>query len=370
MKRTALKFFWLLCIMPAFLAAPFANAQTVYAPVPVTGFTDEVVANKPGPANQSANNDMDGGNAPTRYCFVTQNYRNPSGQGPTTYLPATGLFTSAATPRLTFQLANYDSLNTLRIKGIGTGTLNFVTPRAARMIYLLGGAGNSQHGNTLFNAIVNFTDGTSQIFNNLYFTDWFGMLDIVALQGVSRVNFDTNAIENSGTDPSLYQKQLILLPANYGKLIRSINIEKPGVLATLNILAVSVGSGCTSAPAAGKAVADVVTICGPSPVNLSLTGSSTAPELTYQWQSSTNGTTWNNIPGATTPNYTATPTQTTQYRARLLCGSLNGSSTPVTVTLVIPQATIAYQDSVYCQLGKSDAPKITPAAGTFSGTSG
>src|SRR5687768_6506538 len=130
MRIKAPKLMPLLFIVLWLLTIYITKAQTVYAPVPVTGFTDDVVANKPGPANQSANNDMDGGNAPTRYCFVTQNYRNPNGQGPTTYLPATGLFTSAATPRLTFQLANYDSVNTLRIKGIGTGTLNFVTPRA------------------------------------------------------------------------------------------------------------------------------------------------------------------------------------------------------------------------------------------------
>jgi gliding motility-associated-like protein len=236
---------------------------------------------------------------------------------------------------------------------------------------LLGGAGNSQHGNTLFDATINFTDGTKQIFSNLYFTDWFGMLDVVALQGVSRVNFDTNVIENSSTDPSLYQKQLLIAPANYGKLIQSINIVKPGTLATLNVLAVSIGYGCTSAPAAGKAVADVATICGPMPVNLSLTGSATAPELTYQWQVSTNnGTTWTNIPGATSLTYTTTPTQTTQYRARLLCSSQTGTSTPVTITLVIPKATIAYQDSAYCQLGSSDLPKVSPAGGTFSGSAG
>ena len=370
MRKIAQQFFWLWSILLGLLATSNAAAQTVYAPVPLTGFTDDVVANQPGPANQSANNDMDGGNNPTRYCFVTQNYRNPNGQSPTTYLPATGLFTSAATRGLTFQLADYNANNTLRIKGIGTGTLTFVTPRAARILYLLGGAGNSQHGNTLFNATVNFTDGTTQVFNNQFFTDWFGMLDVVALQGVSRVNFDTNVIENSGTDPSLYQKPLVILPANYGKLIQSVTIHKPGTLATLNVLAISAGSGCTSAPAAGKTIADVATICGPTSVNLSLTGSATFPEITYQWQASTNGTTWTNIAGATGLTHTATPTQTTQYRARVICGSQAGASTPVTITLIVPTATIAYQDSAYCQLGNSDTPTVSPAGGAFAGTSG
>src|SRR5688572_11694862 len=179
-----------------------SEAQMVYSTVPVTGFTDDVVANIPGPANASANNDMDGGNAPVRYCFVTQNYQNPSGDRPTTFLPATGFFNSAATAGLSFQLADYNSVNTLRIKGIGTGTLSFATPRAAQVVYLLGGAGNSQHGNTNFNVKINFTDGTTQVVNS-FFTDWFGMLDVVALQGVSRVNFDNSGIENSSINPSL-----------------------------------------------------------------------------------------------------------------------------------------------------------------------
>ncbi len=367
MKKNILVFTRIFFLLTGILGASLSRAQIVYTPVPVTGFTDDVVANIPGPANQSANNDMDGGNAPVRYCFLTQNYRNPAGQGPTTFLPATGFFNSAATLGLSFQLADYNANNTLRIKGTGAGTLTFVTPRAARVLYLLGGAGNSQHGNTLFIATINFTDGSTQIFNNHFFTDWFGMLDVVALQGVSRVNFDNNQIENSSTNPSLYQKQLLILPANYGKLIQSITIVKPDVLATLNVLAVSAGSGCTTAPAPGQAVADITTFCGPSPINLSLTGATNAPELTYQWQvSANNGTTWTDIPGATSSTHTAIATQTTQYRARLLCGTMAGASVPVTVSLLKPVSTLIYPDTVFCQLGKSTKPTISPAGGTFS----
>src|SRR5690606_15144890 len=126
------------------MQANFSQAQTVYNPVPIAGFTDDVVANLPGPANQSATNDMDGGNAPTRYCFVTQNYRTPGGAAPITYLPVNGLFTSqeVTTPDLTFQLADYNTNNTMRIHGVGSGTLTFNVPQAARMLFLLGGSGN------------------------------------------------------------------------------------------------------------------------------------------------------------------------------------------------------------------------------------
>lgn len=347
-----------------------SQAQMVYSTVPVTGFTDDVVANIPGPANASANNDMDGGNAPIRYCFVTQNYQNPSGASPTTYLPTTGFFSSAATPGLSFQLADYNSNNTLRIKGIGTGTSTFVTPRAAQIVYLLGGAGNSQHGNTNFNATINFTDGTTQVVNS-FFTDWFGMLDVVALQGVSRVNFDNSSIENSSVNPSLYQKPISILSANQSKLIRSITIEKTGTLATINVLAISVGSSCNSAPNGGSAVASVASINCPTNVTLSLTGASNNTGLVYQWQQSiNNGTTWTDVLGATISNPVVKPTQTTQYRAKLLCGAQSATSTPVTVTLTAPKATISYSNSSFCQIGKSGLPTVKPTGGTYSGTSG
>lgn len=330
-------------VMGITLATP--SAPLTYSPVPLTGFTDDVVANLPGPANQSANNDMDGGLVGNRFSFVTQNYRNPSGQGPTTFLPANGFINSAATPGLTFQLADYNASNTMRIKGIGSGNLNFVTPRAARMLYLLGGAGNALTGNCFFNVIISFTDGTTQTVNNMYYADWFGMGDVVALQGVSRVNFDNNAIQSSFTDPSLYQKPVAILPANYGKLIQAVTIEKLQTLGTLNVLAISAGSGCTSAPAGGTATVDIASICSPTKINLSLTGAVAMPEIVYQWQKSIdNGLTWINILNANTTATSDTAKQTTLYRAQVICGSQTGNSVPDTVKFVAPAAGQAFTD--------------------------
>jgi gliding motility-associated-like protein len=370
LNKKVSEFFKLTGIGLGLLGAISSKAQMVYSTVPLTGFTDDVVCNVPGPANASANNDMDGGIAPVRYCFVTQNYQNPAGARPTSYLPATGFFNSAATPGLSFQLADYNTENTLRIKGIGSGTLNFVTPRAAQVIYLLGGAGNSQQGNTNFNITISFTDGTNQ-FASSFFTDWFGMLDVVALQGVSRVNFDNSGIENSSINPSLYQKPINILPANQGKLIQSITIDKTGTLATINVLAVSVGSSCNSAPAAGNTVASVATINCPTNVSLSLTGASNSAGLVYQWQQSVNnGANWTDIAGANSSTYVAKPVQTTQFRARLACGTQAATSTPITVTLTPLAASISYSASSFCQLGRSGLPTVNPKGGTYSGTPG
>lgn len=371
MKRFPVKFFRILFLVTGLVSAHFLRAQTVYNTVPVSGFTDDVVANLPGPAKLSANNDMDGGNAPTRFCFVTQTYRNPSGAAPSTFLPANGFFASIerSTPGLTFQLADYNANNTLRIHGTGSGTLTFTVPQAARTIFLLGGSGNSQQGPTNFVATLNFSDGTSQAFTNLFFMDWFGLLDVVALQGVSRVNYDTNDIENSTVNPSLYQKKLTLLPANYGKLIRSVTINKPGAYGTLNVLAVSAGVGCPAPPAAGKTVASQSNICGPTSINLSLSGAATDTDLTYQWQESTdNGTTWANVNGATKATLNATPVATTQYRAKISCATQTGTSAPVTVTLTVLTPQISYKKAAYCQAATTEAPTAEPKGGTFSGS--
>src|SRR6478609_2322580 len=87
-----------------------ANAQ-VFVPVPVTGFTADVIADGAGAAVGSSSDDVDGGG----YALVAQNYVAPLGQVPTTYLPNGGLVNSAATPGMSFQFAPYSGNNSLRL---------------------------------------------------------------------------------------------------------------------------------------------------------------------------------------------------------------------------------------------------------------
>jgi len=62
-----------------------------------------------------------------------------------------------------------------------------------------------------------------------------------------------------------------------------------------------------------------------------------------QWQSSSNGTTWTNIPGATGSSFMAIPTATTWYRAEV-CGVLN--STEDTIVVSVPSAPTTTNDTV------------------------
>ena len=351
--------------------AGMAKAQTTYAPVPVTGFTNDVIANGTGTVISSTTSDMDNGAVGNRFCFVAANYVSPTGATPINSLPITGIINSAATPGITYKLESYAVNNSLRITasgGTGTLTFNTPTPQAAASVYLLGASGN---GASTFTATVNFTDGTTQVFTGRTFSDWFGGANPVA-QGVGRVNYDSNALQ-SGTDPRIYEVQLSLLATNYGKPIQSIGITKTSALGSLNILAVSVGIVCPNPPVGGTLTASATQICPGTSVNLTATGASGGASVAYQWQASTNGgTTWTNVANATATTLTAAPTVTTQYRLQATCGGASGTSTPITITVVPTDVvTLSYSGSPFCQAGGSTAtPTVSPAGGTFSGTTG
>src|SRR6478609_5552392 len=226
-------------LLTSFAAAALmlqAKAQTFsHAVVPVTGFTADVIADGAGSAANSTNADVDGVN----YNFVAQNFVNPTNVSPTSALPATGLINSLATPGLPFQLAPYTGNNSLRLTtGTGTniGTLTFVTPRTADKLNILA---TTAYSGT-FTATVNFSDATTQDFSNNVVPNWFDGAS-PAIQGISRVLRTTNVIENSTTNPRLYQYVLTLSAANAAKTIQSVTFTKTSTVANevLHIFAVT-----------------------------------------------------------------------------------------------------------------------------------
>lgn len=67
--------------------------------------------------------------------------------------------------------------------------------------------------------------------------------------------------------------------------------------------------GCTGAPAASTAVVLNGPVCAQQNASLALTPAPSASGFTYQWQGSSNGTTYTNIPGATGATFSATQAQ-------------------------------------------------------------
>lgn len=90
---------------------------------------------------------------------------------------------------------------------------------------------------------------------------------------------------------------------------------------------------CSGTPSGGNAVASTTLICASSPFNLSLSGSTVASGLTYQWQSSPNNTVWTSIPTATTITSTQTISANSYFRCIVACGTNTAASVSVLITL-------------------------------------
>lgn len=93
-------------------------------------------------------------------------------------------------------------------------------------------------------------------------------------------------------------------------------------------------NACTGTPAPGNTIASSVALCAGSSVSLSVENATTGSGVSYQWQSSADGTSnWTNITDATNATYTTTPVAELYYRLNVTCatGASTGSSTAVLV---------------------------------------
>lgn len=124
---------------------------------------------------------------------------------------------------------------------------------------------------------------------------------------------------------------------------------------------------CSGSPTAGTTT--ISSSSGASGVNytLSNTGATTGVGISYQWQSSTNGSTWNNIAGATSTSYvtsSSTYSYITYYRLIVSCSNSGQSSTSNTVSYTVtswnqPAGTssanlVACAGTIYDHAGTSD----------------
>ncbi|NDC40358.1 MAG: hypothetical protein EBZ77_02250, partial [Chitinophagia bacterium] len=98
------------------------------------------------------------------------------------------------------------------------------------------------------------------------------------------------------------------------------------------VLVTAMPTACTGAPAGGVAQSTKITACATDSFTLSLTGDTRASGLSYQWQSSSDSSTWSNISGATYTPYTTGQTRANYYRCVITCsGGRSGNSAGVYV---------------------------------------
>jgi hypothetical protein len=91
---------------------------------------------------------------------------------------------------------------------------------------------------------------------------------------------------------------------------------------------------CTDPAVAGTTVSNPAAACPTQNFTLSLNGASLGSGLTYQWQSSPDGTTYTDVAGATNSSLSTTQTATTFYQCIISCSAgTPATSTPVQVDM-------------------------------------
>src|SRR5690606_11963663 len=94
---------------------------------------------------------------------------------------------------------------------------------------------------------INFTDNTSQTFDSIEISDWYGGSGF-AIQGIGRVNLTNNGLEGNANDPRLYELKLGLTNANLSKPIRSITIQKTSGDGIVIVMGVSINNAACYIP--------------------------------------------------------------------------------------------------------------------------
>jgi hypothetical protein len=159
----------------------------------------------------------------------------------------------------------------------------------------------------------------------------------------------------------------------------------PAVTTTYSISYTNQTTGCTNAAGSAQVTmqvlgtvapsnvvvqADVVNACSGVSFNLSTNYTGLTDGLTYQWQSSPDGTSWTDITGATALTYSTSLTAATSYRIGISsCGGLIVYSAPVSIGLAPPTQCYCIPTATYgCADGDVIARVILNTLDNNSGT--
>jgi len=128
-------------------------------------------------------------------------------------------------------------------------------------------------------------------------------------------------------------------------------------------------SGCSGTPAPGNTISSAASVCPGVNFALSLQNTTSGTGVTYQWQSSADGTTWTDISGATGTGLTRSQTTATYYRCRVTCSGNTGTSNALLVPMAPTSA--CYCTPTYsfgCALGDA-ITNVTIPGTTLNNTS-
>lgn len=298
-----------------------------YQTMPIqSGLNADVIANGVGTASSSTTADVDGVN----YVFISKDFQLTSSSTPLTYgLPVNQIVNSAVgtTNGLSFMMAPYTGNNSLRLGSTTpSGTLTFANPIPAITLYMLATGGS---GAATVDAVVTFSDATTQTFTGLSISDWYDGSNY-AIRGIGRINLNNNNLESgNGTNPRLYQIPLAISTANQAKSVTSVTITKTSTGGSVpNIFAFS--ADAYSSCSAPTNISATTTMNG---ATVNWTAPSAAPSSGYEYYYNTSSTppTATTAPSGSVPAGTTsasigslTTGQTYYFWVRSNCGSEKG----------------------------------------------
>ena len=204
-----------------------AHAQGL-APIAITGFNSDIVANGTGSAASTTSVAADLFDT----VLVSRDWKaNGSSTALDHGLPVDGIVSNTDG---SYRLQSYSGNNDLRLSPNVGGTLTLSAPTRYSRLSLLGFGGQ---GAVTLTATINFQDGTSAVFAGITLEDWFYASPYV-VNALGRVYRSTSVSEFDGSNPRLYAADINLIPADQGKRITSISINNagPGIA---NIMALS-----------------------------------------------------------------------------------------------------------------------------------
>ena len=137
---------------------------------------------------------------------------------------------------------------------------------------------------------------------------------------------------------------------------------------------------CAGAPAVGTTTSSADSACVNDIINLGVSGASLASGIAYQWQSSPNGITWSNIPGAVNQSHSTSISMALNFRRRDICTATADTvySVPKFVNTKLflncyctSNATSTIdEDIVLVQVGALSNASPSPNCGTYSDFTG
>lgn len=199
------------------------HAQTVYTPVAITGFNQDVVADTGTSAVTVTSTMIDGNINIAHHVIYSENFALVNGLTGGIY--NSGTIVNGAS---TYQLASYAGKNALYLSQnanidstLDEGTLTLTTPAIySRLSLLL----FSTEGNSQINVNLNFADGTSErVLTNATVFDWYNNAGAV-YAGFGRLERASGTTDGVGSNPRFYKQEILVSCNSQDKLLQSITI--------------------------------------------------------------------------------------------------------------------------------------------------